>query len=101
VLLQEGEGCREEGILQGCVEVMLLDQLDQELEGLVFELQVVNRGCRGDLLADRELVLKDRDYELVYFIIPLNAFSHPQNQGEVFGPSNLEDVINFRNRVHD
>ena len=53
MVLQEGESCGEEGILEGCVEVMLLDELDQELEGFVFKLEVVNRGCLGDLLADR------------------------------------------------
>ena len=59
MLLQEGESCGEEGILQGCVEVMLLDELDQELEGLVFQLEVVERGCLSDLLADRQFVLND------------------------------------------
>jgi hypothetical protein len=59
VLLQEGESCGDEGILQGCVEVMLLDELDEELEGLVFKLEVVNRGCLGDMLADRQFVLND------------------------------------------
>ena len=58
-MLQDGESCGEEGILEGCVEVMLLDELDQELEGLVFKLEVVNRGCLRDLLAYREFVLND------------------------------------------
>ena len=44
MVLQEREGCGEEGVLQGRVEVVLLDQLDQELEGLVLELEVVERG---------------------------------------------------------
>ena len=58
-MLQEGESCGEEGILQGRIEVMLLDELDQELEGLVFQLEVVGRVCLSELLADRELVLHD------------------------------------------
>ena len=58
-MLQDGESCGEEGILQGSVEVMLLDELDQELEGLVFKLEVVNRGCLRDLQAYREFIQND------------------------------------------
>ena len=101
MVLQEREGCGEEGVLQGRVEVVLLDQLDQELEGLVLELEVVERGRLSGLLADGEVVLDDGDDELVYFVIPLDAFSHSQNLGQVLGPPELEDVIDFRNRVHD
>ena len=101
MVLQEREGCGEEGVLQGRVEVVLLDELDQELEGLIFQLEVVERGHLDGLLADGEVVLNDRDDELVNFVIPLDAFSHSQNLRQVFRPSKLEDVIDFRNRVHD
>jgi len=101
VVLQEREGCGEEGVLQGRVEVVLLDELDQELEGLIFQLELVERGRLGGLLADGEVVLNDRDDELVNFVISLDAFSHSQNLRQVFRPSKLEDVIDFRNRVHD
>lgn len=100
-MLQELECSGEEGVLQGRVEVVLLDELDQELKGLVLELEVVERGRLSGLLADGEVVLDDGDDELVNFVIPLDAFSHSQNLGQVFGPSKLEDMIDFRNRVHD